>query len=82
MPLAKGEHVGAFGLTESNAGSDAGATETMANLKGDHYVINGSKRFITNGSLADTIILTASHERSLGVKGISAFILEKGTPGF
>jgi butyryl-CoA dehydrogenase len=82
IPLAKGEHVGCFGLTENNAGSDAGATETMAVLQGEHYVVNGTKRFITNGTIADTVILTASHDRSKGVHGISAFIVEKGTPGY
>ena len=74
--------MGAFGLTENNAGSDAGATETTAVLQDNHYVINGNKRFITNGSYADTVILTASQDRSLGVRGISAFIVEKGTAGF
>ncbi len=82
IPLASGEHIGSFGLTEANAGSDAGATETMAVLKGDHYIINGTKRFITNGSYADTVIFTASHDRSKRVHGISAFIAEKGMPGF
>jgi butyryl-CoA dehydrogenase len=82
VPLASGRHIGSFGLTEPNAGSDAGATETMAILRNGHYVVNGTKRFITNGSYADTVILTASHDRSRGVHGISAFIVEKGTPGF
>ncbi|MFH1940759.1 MAG: acyl-CoA dehydrogenase family protein [bacterium] len=82
VPLARGEQVGSFGLTEPNAGSDAGATETTAVLQGDHYVVNGTKRFITNGTHADTVILTASHDRSLGTHGISAFIVEKGTPGY
>jgi len=81
-PLSNGEHMGAFGLTENNAGSDAGATETMAVMQDNHYVINGSKRFITNGTYADTIVLTASNDRSLGVHGISAFIVDKGTDGF
>jgi alkylation response protein AidB-like acyl-CoA dehydrogenase len=82
IPLAKGEHIGSFGLTENNAGSDAGATETMAVEKGDCYLVNGSKRFITNASFADTIIFTASQDRSKGARGISAFIVEKDTPGF
>ena len=82
IPLACGEHIGAFALTEPNAGSDAGATETMAVLQGDHYVVNGTKLFITNGTYADAVIITASHDRSKGVHGISAFIVEKGTPGF
>jgi len=82
IPLARGEHLGSFGLTEPNAGSDAGGTETMAILENDHYVVNGNKRFITNGTYADTVIFTASHDRSKGSHGISAFIVEKGTPGF
>ncbi len=82
IPLARGEHLGSFGLTEPNAGSDAGGTETMAILNNDHYLVNGSKRFITNGTYADTIIFTASHDRSKRTHGISAFIVEKGTPGF
>jgi alkylation response protein AidB-like acyl-CoA dehydrogenase len=82
IPLAKGENIGSFGLTEPNAGSDAGATETTAVHKGKYYVINGTKRFITNGTFADTVIFTASHDRSKGVHGISAFIVEKGTPGY
>lgn len=81
-PLASGEHLGSFGLTESNAGSDAGATETMAVSEGDFYVVNGTKRFITNATHADTVILTASHDRTKGVHGISAFIVEKGMCGF
>ncbi len=80
--LSSGEHIGSFGLTENNAGSDAGATETMAVYDNGHYIINGNKRFITNGTYADTIIFTASHDRSKRVHGISAFIVEKGTPGF
>jgi len=82
IPLARGEHLGAFGLTEPNAGSDAGGTETMVRLDGDQYVVNGSKRFITNANFAETIIFTASHDRSKGTRGISAFIVEKDTPGF
>lgn len=82
IPLARGEHLGSFGLTEPNAGSDAGGTETMAIPENDHYIVNGNKRFITNGTHADTVIFTASHDRSKGSHGISAFIVEKGTPGF
>lgn len=82
IPLAQGKHLGSFGLTEPNAGSDAGGTETMAILKNDHYLVNGNKRFITNGTYADTVIFTASHDKSKGTHGISAFIVEKGTPGF
>lgn len=80
--LGSGEQIGSFGLTENNAGSDAGATETMAIPENGGYIVNGSKRFITNGTYADTIIFTASHDPSLGVHGISAFVIEKGTPGF
>jgi len=82
FPLAQGEHLGSFGLTEPNAGSDAGGTETMAIPENGYYIVNGSKRFITNGTYADTVIFTASHDRSKGTHGISAFIVEKGTPGF
>lgn len=82
VPLAKGEKIGAFGLTEPNAGSDAGGTETTAVLDGDEYVLNGEKIFITNGGEADTYVVFASTDRSKGTRGISAFIVEKGTPGF
>jgi len=82
IPLARGEHLGSFGLTEPNGGSDAATTETMAIPEGDYYIVNGTKRFITNGTFADEIIFTASHDRSLGVHGISAFIVTKGTPGY
>jgi len=82
IPLARGEKIGSFGLTESNAGSDAAGTQTIAKLVGDEYVINGSKRFITSGEVADIIIFTATKDPSMGYSGISAFIVEKGTPGF
>lgn len=82
IPLARGEHIGSFGLTENNAGSDAGATETMAIQQDGHYLVNGTKRFITNGTIADTVIFTASHDQSKGIHGISAFIVKKGTIGF
>lgn len=81
-PLASGEKMGAFGLTESMAGSDASGTRTTAVREGDKYVINGSKIFITNGYYADTYVITAQMDKSKGNKGIAAFILEKGTPGF
>ena len=81
-PIAEGMHVGAFGLTEPNAGTDAATQHTVAVLEGDHYVINGSKIFITNGSEADTYIVFAMTDKAKGLKGISAFILEKGMPGF
>lgn len=82
VPLAKGEKIGAFGLTEPNAGSDAGATETTAVRDGDSYVLNGTKIFITSAGVAEVCIATALTERGKGTKGISAFIVEKGTPGF
>ena len=82
VPLAKGEKLGAFGLTEENAGSDAGGTETVAVLQGDHYILNGSKIFITNGGEADTYIVFAVTTPGIGTRGISAFIVEKGWKGF
>ena len=82
VPLAKGEKIGAFGLTEPNAGSDAGGTETTAVLDGDEYVLNGEKIFITNGGEADTYVVFAATDKSKGTRGISGFIVEKGTPGF
>ncbi len=82
IPLANGEKIGSFGLTEPNAGSDAGATETMVKFENGKWVINGQKRFITNGTYADIVVFTASHDRSLKTHGISAFIVEKGTSGF
>jgi butyryl-CoA dehydrogenase len=82
IPLAKGEKIGSFGLTEPNAGSDAAGTQTTAKLIGNEYVINGTKRFITSGSIADIIVFTATKDPSLGYPGISAFVVEKGTPGF
>jgi len=81
-PLAKGEKLGAFGLTEPDAGSDAGGTKTTAVLKGDSYVINGSKCFITNASVAETFVITAVTDKTKGTKGISSFVLEKGMKGF
>lgn len=82
VPLAKGEKIGAFGLTEPNAGSDAGGTETTAVLEGDHYILNGEKIFITNAPKADTYIIFAVTTPDIGTKGISAFIVEKGWEGF
>ncbi len=80
--LTKGRKVGAFALTEPNAGSDASKGTTEAKLEGDHYVLNGSKIFITNGYVADIFVVFAMTDRSKGTKGISAFIVEKGFPGF
>ncbi|WP_410207610.1 acyl-CoA dehydrogenase family protein [Fusobacterium sp.] len=82
VPLAKGEKLGAFGLTEPNAGSDAGGTETTAELQGDYYILNGGKIFITNADKADTYVVFASTDLELGTRGISAFIVEKGWEGF
>ncbi len=80
--LATGEWLGAFGLTEPNAGTDAAGQKTTAEDKGDHWLINGGKIFITNGSYADVYIIFAMTDKSLGNKGISAFIVEKGMEGF
>ncbi len=80
--LLSGEKIGAFGLTEPNAGSDAGATRTRATREGENWVLNGEKIFITNGSLADVLVVTAKTDPEKGTRGISAFIVEKGTPGF
>lgn len=82
IPLAKGEKIGAFGLTEPNAGSDAGGTETTAVLEGDHYILNGGKIFITNADKADTYVIFAVTTPDIGVRGISAFIVEKDWEGF
>lgn len=81
-PLASGELLGAFGLTEPGAGTDASGQQTKAVLEGDHYVLNGSKIFITNGGEADIYIIFAMTDKSKGTKGISAFIVEKDFPGF
>jgi butyryl-CoA dehydrogenase len=82
VPLAKGEKLGAFGLTEPNAGSDAGGTETTAELQGDYYILNGGKIFITNAPVADTYVVFAVTTPNIGTHGISAFIVEKGWEGF
>jgi butyryl-CoA dehydrogenase len=80
--LASGEYLGAFGLTEPNAGTDASAQQTTAVEDGENWVLNGSKIFITNAGYAHIYIVIAMTDKSLGTKGISAFIVEKGTPGF
>ena len=80
--LATGKAIGAFALTEPEAGSDAAAIRTRAVREGDYYVITGTKHFITNGSIADVVILFATVDPSLRHKGITAFIVEKGTAGF
>jgi alkylation response protein AidB-like acyl-CoA dehydrogenase len=81
-PLARGEKIGCWGLTENSAGSDAGGTKTTAVRDGGSWVLNGSKTFITNGRLADVAVVMAVTDRSKGKKGISAFVVERGTKGF
>jgi len=81
-PLAKGEKIGAFGLTEPGAGSDAGAVSTRATLDGDHYILNGTKIFITNGGEAEIYVIIANVDPARGTRGMTAFIVEKGAPGF
>jgi alkylation response protein AidB-like acyl-CoA dehydrogenase len=81
-PLAQGKKIGAWSLTEPEAGSDAGGTRTTAKRDGNHWVINGSKTFCTNGHYADYSVVMALTDKSKNSHGISAFIVEKGTPGF
>jgi hypothetical protein len=81
-PLARGEKIGAWSLTEPEAGSDAGGTQTVAKLDGDHWVLNGQKTFTTHGTYGDVCVAMAVTDKSAGHHGISAFILEKGMPGF
>ena len=80
--IAKGEKLAAFGLTEPAAGSDASALQTTAEKKGDHYILNGLKHFITNGGDADIYTIVAMTDKSRGARGASLFVVEKGTPGF
>lgn len=80
--IAAGKRLVAFGLTEANAGSDAGGTQTTAKLDGNEYVINGTKQWITNGGEAEIYTIIAITDRSKGPRGASAFVVEKGTPGF
>lgn len=80
--LAKGKKLAAFALTEAGAGSDAAAVATTAEKKGDHYILNGTKQWITNGGEAEVYTVVASVDRSKGARGAAAFIVEKGTPGF
>jgi alkylation response protein AidB-like acyl-CoA dehydrogenase len=82
VPLARGEKVGCWGLTENHAGSDAGGTRTTAVRDGGEWVLNGSKTFITNGRVADTAVVMAVTDKTKGKKGISAFLVERGTRGF
>lgn len=81
-PLFSGKHLGAFGLTEPNAGTDAAGQETIAVDMGDHWLLNGKKKFISGGGIADTYVVMAMTDKSQGTKGISAFIVEKGFEGF
>lgn len=80
--LASGEKLGAYALSEPGAGSDVSSMRTMAQLEGDHYVLNGSKVWITNGGVGDLYVVFAKTDPEAGSRGISAFIVEKGTPGF
>src|ERR671920_523215 len=82
VPLASGEKLGAWGLTEPHAGSDASGTRTTAARRGGEWVVNGSKNFITHAIAGDTCVAVASTDRAMRSKGITAFIFEKGTPGF
>jgi butyryl-CoA dehydrogenase len=81
VPLAQGEKIGAYCLTEPNAGSNAANQQTTAVLEGDHYVLNGTKLFVTNAGPAHVLVVYAATDRSLGPRGISAFIVEDGSPG-
>jgi len=80
--LASGKKMGTFGLTEPNAGSDAAGTQTTAVRDGDHWIVNGTKQFITNANYTGTCVITAMIDRSKGARGIGSFILEQGMPGF
>lgn len=81
VPLASGRHVGAWGLTESTSGSDAAGMRTAAAPDGDHWVLNGSKTFTTHGRVGDVMVVMAVTNRDAGTRGISAFVVERGTPG-
>jgi alkylation response protein AidB-like acyl-CoA dehydrogenase len=82
VELASGKKLGAFALSEPEAGSDATNQRTTATRDGDHYIVNGTKNFITNGANADCVLVMAATDRTKGPRGVSAFIIEKGTPGF
>nr|AKQ04170.1 acyl-CoA dehydrogenase [uncultured bacterium Rifle_16ft_4_minimus_4226] len=82
VPAIKGEKIAALGLTEPNAGSDISSIQTTARKDGDSYIVNGSKIFITNGTIADFVLVAAYTDKSRGTKGISLLVLERGTPGF
>src|SRR5439155_14347565 len=81
VPLARGEKIGAWGLTESTSGSDAAGMRTTAARAGACWVLNGSKTFTTHGRVGDILVAMAVTDRAAGSKGISAFIIERGTPG-
>jgi len=81
VPLARGEKLGAWGLTESTSGSDAASMRTTATRAGECWVLNGSKTFITHGRIGDTMVVMAVTDRTAGRKGVSAFIVDRGTPG-
>src|SRR5688572_14994838 len=81
VPLAEGKKIGGWALTEANSGSDAAAMRTQARRDGRHWVLTGTKQFITHGAIADTLVVTAVSDREQGAKGISAFIVPRGTPG-
>ena len=80
--LASGKKLAAFSITEANAGSDATATQCTAKLDGEHYILNGSKTFVSNGEVAETYVVFATTNPSRGARGVTAFIVDKGTPGF
>lgn len=82
VPLVKGKKIGCYGLTEPGAGSDAASIKTTAELSGDEWIINGTKLFITNGAEAEVILVFAVTDKEKGKRGISAFVVEKNTPGF
>src|SRR5215218_4128618 len=80
--LVSGEHVGALAMSETDAGSDVVAMRTRAERRGDRFILNGSKMWITNGPVADTLVVYAKTDPNAGARGISAFLIEKGFPGF
>jgi alkylation response protein AidB-like acyl-CoA dehydrogenase len=82
VPLAKGEWIGGWSLTEPTAGSDAGGTKSTARKDGDHWILNGAKTFTTHGTVGDCVVVFAVTDKDAGKRGISAFVIEKGTPGF
>jgi butyryl-CoA dehydrogenase len=81
-PLARGEKIGAFCLTEPNVGSDAAGIESTAVRNGDHYILNANKVLVTNGAVADTCLIFAKTDREAGHRGLSVIVVERGTPGF